>query len=61
MQHHFKIFQLFQVSLHEIEINKFEPWNEISNNMVCETSKGSDQPAHKSSLIRAFASPLNSL
>ena len=35
----------------------FEP----SNNLVCATSKGSDQPAHTRSLIRAFASRLNSL
>ena len=34
---------------------------QISNNMVCATSKGSDQPAHTHSLIRAFASCLNSL
>ena len=27
----------------------------ISNNVVCATSKGSDQPAHTRSLIRAFA------
>ena len=33
--------------------------NEISNNMVCATSKASDQPAHGRSLIRAFASRLN--
>ena len=31
--------------------------HEISNNVVCATSKGSDQPAHVRSLIRAFASP----
>ena len=30
-----------------------EPWHEISNNLVCVTSKGSDQPAHTRSLIRA--------
>ena len=30
--------------------------HEISNNVVCATSKGSDQPAHTRSLIRAFAS-----
>ena len=23
-----------------------EPWHEISNNVVCATSKSSDQPAH---------------
>ena len=28
----------------------------ISNNVVCATSEASDQPAHMSSLIRAFAS-----
>ena len=31
-----------------------EPVHEISNNLVCATSKGSDQPA-----IRAFASRLS--
>ena len=38
-----------------------EPRYEISNNMVDATSKGSDQPAHSRSLIRAFASRLNIL
>ena len=33
-----------------------EPVHEISNNVVCATSKASDQPAHTGSLIRAFAS-----
>ena len=37
----------------------YEPGHEISNNMVCATSKASDQPAHRRSLIRAFASCLN--
>ena len=37
----------------------FEQRHEISNNVVCATSKGSDQPAHTRSLIRAFASHLN--
>ena len=32
--------------------------DEISNNVVCATSKVSDQPAHMRSLIRAFASRL---
>ena len=40
---------------------KFEPQHEISNNVVCATSKGSDQPAHTHSLIRAFANRLNNL
>ena len=33
--------------------------HEISNNVVCATSKGSDQPALTRSLIRAFAGRLN--
>ena len=37
----------------------FEPWHGISNNVVCATSKVSDQPAHTRSLIRAFVSRLN--
>ena len=40
---------------------KYEPVHEISNNVVCATSKASDQPAHKRSLIRAFASRLINL
>ena len=32
--------------------------HEISNNVICTTSKGSDQPPHTRSLIRAFASHL---
>ena len=36
-----------------------EPWHGISNNVVCATSKASDQPAHTRSLNRAFASCLN--
>ena len=39
----------------------FEPQHEISNNVVCATSKASDHPAHKSSLIRACFSRLNVL
>ena len=38
-----------------------EPVREISNNVVCATSKASDQPAHTRSLIRAFASRLSIL
>ena len=34
----------------------YEPGREISKNVVCATSKASDQPAHTCSLIRAFAS-----
>ena len=39
----------------------YEQRHEISNNVVCATSKGSDQHAHTRSLIRAFASRLNIL
>ena len=35
--------------------------HEISNNVVCATSKCSDQPAHTGSLIKAFTSHLNIL
>ena len=37
----------------------YKPRHAISSNVVCATSKGSDQPAHMHSLIRAFASRLN--
>ena len=40
-------------------LRTYEPQHEISNNVVCATSKGSDQPAHTRSLIRAFACHLN--
>ena len=38
-----------------------EPRHEISNNVVCVTSKCSDHPVHTRSLIRAFTSRLNIL
>ena len=38
-----------------------EPCHEISNNVICATSKASDQSAHTRSLIRAFASRLSIL
>ena len=40
---------------------KFEPRHEISNNVVCATSKASDQPAHTLCLIRTFANRLSIL
>ena len=43
------------------KMNTFEPVHEISNNVVCATSKVSDQPAHTRSLIRAIASRLSIL
>ena len=45
----------------DIQVNSNGPWNEISNNIVCGTSKGSDQPAHRRRLIKAFAGRLNIL
>ena len=42
-------------------INIIEPWHGISNNVICATSKASDQPAHTRSLIRAFACRLSML
>ena len=39
----------------------FEPQHEISNNVVCATSKASDQPTLAHRLIRVFASRLNIL
>ena len=44
-----------------LSFNSNEPVHEISNNVVCATSKTSDQPAHTHSLIRAFASHLSIL
>ena len=39
----------------------YEPVHEISNNVVCATSKALDQPAHMRSLIRTFAGRLSIL
>ena len=44
-----------------IECFLLEPVHKTSNNVVCATSKASDQPAHTRSLIRAFASRLSIL
>ena len=44
--------------IYRLEALLFEPVHEISNNVVCATSKASDQPAHMRSLIRAFSSRL---
>ena len=38
---------------------QYEPVHEISNNVVCATSRASDQPVHTHSLIRVFASRLS--
>ena len=52
---------LFRVDCNAFEYIVYEPVHEISNNVVCATSKTSDQPAHMRSLIRAFASRLSIL
>ena len=48
-------FSKYQIDFDMSRLN--EPRHEISNNVVCATSKGSDQPAR----IRAFASRWNIL
>ena len=45
-------------AFHKRNFTSNEPRHEISNNVVCATSKASDQPAQTRSLIRAFASLL---
>ena len=47
--------------LHCFQNRIYEPQHEIPNNVVCATNKGSDQPAHTCSLVRAFAIRLNIL
>ena len=54
-----KILQITAFQLPFTDKQPFEPRHEISNKVVCATSKDSDQPAHTRSLIRAFASRLN--
>ena len=59
-------FVIFIICVSRIDIvlsyvDNNEPQHVISNNVVCVTSTASDQPAHKRSLIRAFASRLNIL
>ena len=50
---------LIAYALSHASIN--EPGHEISNNVVCATSKNSGQPALTRSLIRAFACHINIL
>ena len=45
-------------SLFGVHKDIIEQWHEISDNVVCATNNGSDQPAHMFSLIREFASCL---
>ena len=55
------ILGCFHYILNPPRISLNEPLHEISNNVVCVTSRASDEPAHTRSLIRAFASRLNIL
>ena len=54
---------LITFEVHDIiwNVHNNEPVHEIFNNVVCATSKASDQPAHTRSLIRAFVSRLSIL
>ena len=54
------IKQIIQIA-HFQTAKLIEPVHEISNNVVCATSKASDQPARTRSLIRAFACHLSIL
>ena len=47
--------------LYLLTLSKNEPRHEIFNNVVCATSKASDQPARTRILVRAFAIRLNLL
>ena len=56
---HFQNFSPMVVLIRKMRAannSTYEPRHEISNNVVCATSKASDQPAHMCSLIIAFAS-----
>ena len=43
------------------QLNEMHMSRDMTNNVVCVTSKASDQTAHMRSLIRAFVSRLNIL
>ena len=49
-----RVGQIYQLSVIRKLSNIYEPVHEISNNVVCATSKASDQPVHTRSLIRAL-------
>ena len=55
------IIYMKQITVTDSISDAFELQHEISNNVVCATSKGSDQPVHTRRLIRAFACRLNIL
>ena len=53
----FTVYMKRSQVIFQIKLNNIEPQHKISNNVVCVTSKDSDQTTR--SLIRAFASRLN--
>ena len=55
------VWEFLYVTFRKSDQNIFESRHEISNNVVCDTSKGSDLPAHTRRLVKAFASILNIL
>ena len=55
------VYDLETVSKFGLYSSRNEPRHEISNNVICPTSKSSDQPAHTRSLIRSFATRLDIL
>ena len=57
----FFIWPVPSLTVHFAILNIYESVQENSNNVICATSKASDQPAHMRSLIRAFASRLSIL
>ena len=60
--HKIPYFITWAIATFEIQAKtRYEQRQDISNNVVCATSKASDQPAHTYSLIKAFASRLNIL
>ena len=57
-----KIMPVHEISNKNSEYDQEIPQSQTADNpVVLATSKGSDQPAHTRSLIRAFASRLNNL
>ena len=57
-QTHVKMLNLMDKNMPK---NMYEPRHDISNSVVCMTSKASDQPVHMRSLIKAIASRLDIL
>ena len=57
----FQTESVLKISLALVNYIINKPQHRISNNVVCATTKPSDQPAHMRSLIRVFDSGLNNL